>query len=732
MSVRVSAVLWIAAYIVLLPAPRADGKTPGAVTVVSTSPLIWRIETRDSVYQLGVADDGIVVPLFYGPKGNVGDIRGLPLSVNPVIGSRIREVPFRGGFVDQTPAVEVVYPDLTRDCDLTYKAHEIFESDGCPCLRIDMIDRHYKLHVSSFIRVIGDKDILEKWLSFKNEADDPVLIENALSGSVWLDADAYELLHFSGQWSNEFMLHKTQLTPGVKTLQVRDFFSWTSPWFAVTPEGTTDEHSGPVWFGHVAYSGNWRMDFDKSSIGSLQIIGGINFWDTTLTLNPQQTFKTPKMIFGFAPDGLNGASQRLHDYVRNDILRKETRNVLRPVLYNSWFATEFDVKEEEQLKLARRAKTLGVELFVIDDGWFKGRVNDKAGLGDWEVDINKFPDGLNSFIQKITQMGMDFGIWIEPEMVNKDSYLYRAHPDWVFHYPNRLAHEHRNQLMLNLARQDVCDYLFGQFDKLLSENNIAFIKWDRNRQLSEPGWPDVPGGIQREVRLRYIDNLNKLIDALQAAHPKVIFETCSGGGGRINLDMLSRMDQAWPSDNTNPTARVMMQYAYLNAFPAKTMASWVTDVDWHKADPPLEYRFDVAMAGVLGIGSDITKWNDRQVEIAKQKIAQYKDIREMVQHGTLYRLVSPFDTQRCALQYVSPDKSRSVVFMYNMWDTILLSTKATRGSQYVKLKGLDPDAVYAVSDFWNKSAAGQTLMNIGLPWLAYGDTAGRIFVLNRQ
>ena len=277
-------------------------------------------------------------------------------------------------------------------------------------------------------------------------------------------------------------------------------------------------------------------------------------------------------------------------------------------------------------------------------------------------------------------------------MVNKDSDLYRAHPDWVLHYPHRTSHEHRNQLMLNLARQDVCDYLFRQCDKLLSENKIAFIKWDRNRAVSEPGWPQASPDMQREVRIRYIDNLYKLIDALQARHPEMLFETCSGGGGRINLGMLSRMDQAWPSDNTNPSDRVMMQYGYLHAFPANTMASWVTDVDWHRAAPSLEYRFDVAMAGLLGIGSDISRWNDKDMELAAKKIALYKEIREVVQKGTLYRLQSPFETQRSALQYVSPDKTKSVVFQYNMWDTIKLSTPATKGYQNIRLQGLDPEA----------------------------------------
>lgn len=732
MTSKMTALISIILYSLLGMSQPVQGKATDAVMTVSTDPLIWRIETKSSAYEMGVANDGVVVPLYYGPKGRIHELRDAPLKVDPLIGSKIREVPYRGGFVEQTPGLEVRYADHTRDCELTYDAYTITELDHHPCLQIDMIDKAYRLRVSAFMRVISDNDILEKWISVKNESDQTVVIENAQSGSIRLEPDQYELLHFSGRWANEFMMHQTRLTPGVKTLQVRDFFSWTSPWFAVMPEDQTGEHQGLVWFGQVAYAGNWRMDFDKSSEGSLQVIGGINFWDTSVTLDAGETFESPKLIIGFSPEGLNGASQRLHAYIQNDVIRKETRHQIRPVLYNSWFATEFNVEESQQIKLAERARQIGVELFVIDDGWFKGRVNDKAGLGDWEVDKAKFPDGLSPFIKKINEMGMDFGIWIEPEMTNKDSDLYRAHPEWVLHYPKRVAHEHRNQLMLNLAREDVYAYLLEQFDKLLSENNIAFIKWDRNRAITEPGWPAAAPDVQQEVRIRYIENLYKLIDTLQARHPKVIFETCSGGGGRINLGMLSRMDQAWPSDNTNPTDRVMMQYAYLNAFPANTMASWVTDVDWHKTNPSLEYRFDVAMAGVLGIGSDITKWSEQDLQTAKAKIALYKEIRDVVQNGTLFRLQSPFETQRGVLQYVSADRAKSVVFMYNMWDTIKLSTPATKTYQHVRLKGLDAEAVYQISDYWGRSASGQTLMNIGLPWSAYGDANSKIFVLEKK
>ena len=719
-------------YCLCLISTNAYSAVSNDVISVSKDPLVWTIATKTSVYELGVATDGIVVPVYYGPKGSVKQIRDLPLKVEPVIGSKIREVPFRGGFVEQTPAVEVIYADHTRDCDLTYKSYEISEVKGHPCLRIDMIDEHYQLLVSSFIRVITDQDILEKWITLKNASSESVLLENAQSGSIVLEPDQYELRHYSGFWANEFMMHKTRLTPGVKTLQVRDFFSWTTPWYAVTPEGRADEDDGLVWFGEVAYAGNWRMDFDKNFQGNLQVIGGMNFWDTTLTLQPDEQFTTPKMVFGFSTDGLNGASQRLHEYIRTDVMRPSTRKSVRPVLYNSWEVAYFDVNEAQQIELAKKAKEIGIELFVIDDGWFRGRVNDKAGLGDWEVDKKKFPNGLTPLISQIKDLGLQFGIWVEPEMVNENSDLYRAHPDWVLHYPTRLAHEHRNQLMLNLARQDVYDYLFAMLDKLFSDYDIDYIKWDRNRAISEPGWPSETPEIQREVRIRYIDNLYKLIDNLQARHPEIAFETCSGGGGRVNLGMLSRMDQAWPSDNTNPSDRIMMQYSYLNAFPANTMSSWVTDMDWHKADPSLEYRFDVAMSGLLGIGANITEWDEHEVEIAKKKIYQYKQIRDIVQKGRLFRLVSPFDTQRCVLQYVSDDGEKSVVFMYSMWDTLKNSTSTMKSYQNIRLKGLNPGTVYKVSDFWGRSVDGQTLMNIGLPWLAYGDTNSKVIILEKQ
>lgn len=703
------------------------------VITETKKPQGWKIKTASSVYQMAVARDGIVIPVYYGPRGAPLQVSRANVHVSPKVGSLIREVPFRGGFIAQTPSVEVIFPDRTRECDLVYSSSQILEIEGFPCLRIDLGDSAYGLTVSSYIRVIPELDILEKWLVLKNKEKDPILIENAQSGSAWLPADEYDLFHLSGRWGNEFMLQRTRLTPGVKTIQTRAFVAHENPpWFTVTPAKQGSETQGPVWFGGLHWSGNWRFDFEKFPSGNVQIIGGINFWDTAWQLKPAEEFSTPKLVLGFSPEGMSGASARMHNYIRNHVLRKKFRDALRPVLYNSWYATTFNVNEQQQLALARIAREIGVELFVIDDGWFKGRNHDRAGLGDWTVDKKKFPNGLQPLIKKISDLGLDFGIWVEPEMVNPDSDLYRAHPDWVLHYPKRTRHEQRNQLVLNLAGEGVYNYLLESLSTLLRENNIRFIKWDRNRALSDVGWPDAPVPMQREVRIRFINNLYNLIDELQTRFPEVLFESCSGGGGRTDLGIISRMDQVWTSDNTDPADRVMIQYGYSHAFPAKLMVSWVTNADWHKVSPSLKFRFHVCMSGVLGIGTDLTKWSEEERKLAADMIALYKKIRPLVQEGILHRLHSPFEGNRAALQYVSPDGSEAVVFLYNLWETLPGSTRTARASGAVKLTGLDPDANYLLSGDRRGTASGETLMNIGLPWFVRGNFNSAIVTLKKQ
>ncbi|WP_029905070.1 alpha-galactosidase [Prevotella sp. 10(H)] len=667
----------------------------------------WNIYTKSSTYKLKVDRNNIVQVVYYGNKLEPDrDVKDWEYWGN--------EIPVRGGFVNSKSILEVIFPDGVRDIELEYKKYEITDIGGYKTIKITQQDKYYPLEVNSFIRILPEYDFIEKWIEVRNLGKKgSIKIEKLSSGSIFLPDNAYELTHFSGIWGHEFTPQTTRLTQGTKTIEVKDFKSYGSSTFMIRPEKENDRYNGKVWFGTFTYSGNWRLDFDKSFYGKIQVTGGINFWDQEVYLKPLQSFTTPVMIYGYTEEGTNGVTQNLASYSREKLLPQTYRDKVRPVLYNSWYATAMDVNEEQQLALAREAKNMGVEMFVIDDGWFKGRIDEKSGLGDWTVDKNKFPNGLNSLIEKVNAMGLQFGLWIEPEMVNPNSDLYRAHPDWVFYFPNRTRHEGRNQLILNLAREDVYQYLYKSLNKVLKENNIKFIKWDMNRHMTDPGFASAPAEEQRAVRIKYVENLYRLVESLRKDFPEVWFENCSSGGGRIDLGMISRYDFNWVSDNTDPVDRIFIQDSYLTLFPANTMISWVTHEDWHKLNPSLEFKFDVCMAGVLGVGYDITKWNDAQKQVAKKKIEQYKEIREVIHKGKTYRIVSPFDENRSILQYVSVNQKEVVVFVYNLGEYPRQSVEENRRSKLTKLKGLLPDATYKIEDM-NSTYTGKYLMEVGI------------------
>lgn len=680
----------------------------------------WTIRTNTSTYQIKVSSDGSVRSVYYGNKLKADNVRG-DMGV---------EIPVRGGHVSALPMLEVVFPDGVRDVELEYVSYEISDVENFKTLKIVQKDKFYPLMVYSYIRVLPGYDLIEKWVEIVNMAKEGAIkVENLQSGSVFLPEDSYELSHFSGVWGNEFRPNLTKLTQGTKTIQVKDFKSYGSSTFFIRPEGENDSQSGEVWFGSLQYSGNWRIDFEKFFKGNVQVVGGVNFWDQEVFLKANKSFTTPRMVFGYSDAGTDDVTLKLTSYIREQLLPEKHRDVIRPVLYNSWYATTFNVNETHQLALAKEAKEIGVEMFVIDDGWFKGRVNDRAGLGDWTVDENKFPNGLKPMIDQINALGLDFGIWIEPEMVNPNSDLYRAHPDWVFHFPNRRRHEGRNQLILNLAREDVYQYLYECFSKLLRENNIKFIKWDMNRSLTDPGYISASSDEERAVRIKYVENLYRLGSTLRKEFPDVWFENCSSGGGRVDHGMSQLFDFNWVSDNTDPIERIFIQDAYLSIFPANTMISWVTHEDKHRLQPSLEYKFDVCMAGVLGVGEDITKWNDEQKAIARNKIAQYKKIRETVQKGNIYRIISPYEEDRSVLEYISYDKKTAVVFCYHLGEYPKNAVPETQRTTLVKLKGLLPGAKYKIDGF-ESVYTGEYLMNIGISFPLRGIYRSQIYTLN--
>lgn len=699
---------------------------PLSSQVKSIDDKVWFLETKNMSYALRVNDRQQLQAGYYGSKITSNNLPANYFEWRD-------EIPVRGRFPNSSPILEVFFSDGTRDLDLKYVSHEISAKDGFDVLHIKLVDSHYPFEVNVFYRLLSQYDLIEKWLEVKNKGSDIIRVENAKSGSLWLPQGAYEVTHMQGIHWHDFQPETTLLTQGIKTFQSRDFKPYGSSYFAVRPEGERNEHEGDVWFGQLHYSGNWRTDLESTYNDRIQITSGINFWDTEWNLRPEETFATPVLSYGYTQQGPDEAARTYSKYIREQILPKKRNNVTRPVIYNSWYATEFDINEKQQLELAKVAKEIGVEMFVIDDGWFKGRINDKGGLGDWTVDKNKFPNGLSPMIKKINDMGLDFGIWVEPEMVNRNSDLYREHPDWVLHFENRPRTEGRNQLMLNLARQDVFDYLYNSLYDLLKNHNIKFVKWDMNKSLSEPGWPEADALMQREVRIRYIDNLYALIEKLTTEFPDVWFETCSSGGGRVDLGILQWADFAWVSDNIDPADRVHIQYGYLNAFPANTMISWTGYYDNHGVKPGLEYRFDVAMSGVLGVGNDITKWTQNEKDIAKRKILEYKNIRETIHNGHLYRLSSPFTSNRCILQYndEETDANRSVVFVYQMENQLKGSSAYPYQNKFFRLKGLHPESMYQINGE-GPLISGADLMNIGIAYPLSKSYTSKILVIEKQ
>jgi alpha-galactosidase len=482
--------------------------------------------------------------------------------------------------------------------------------------------------------------------------------------------------------------------------------------------GDAGEEHGEVWSAALAWSGSWRITVSRDSADKVAVTGGFGHDGVHWTLAPGRTLRTPVFAGLYSAHGFGAVSRSWHDYALREVLPHAEE--LRPVLYNSWEATGFDVDEAGQLTLARLAAELGAELFVMDDGWFGRRISDHAGLGDWQVNAERFPDGLKPLVEEVHRLGMKFGLWVEPEMVNPDSDLYRAHPDWVLHQPNRRRTELRNQLVLNFADPEVAEWAFGWLTALVGDHGIDFLKWDMNRAFSEAGWPSNTDDPE-SLWIGHTRAVYGIMDRLRAEHPGLRIESCCGGGGRIDFGVLARTDQVWTSDNTDAHDRLIIQEGYSQLYPARAMAAWVTDNPHFMTGRsiPLAFRFHVAMTGVLGIGGDVTAWSEDELAYARTQIALYKDIRPVVQHGRLYR------SGQAVTQYVSADGDRAVVFVFAP------TRHFGRSLSPIRLKGLDPSARYRDEDS-GAEHSGAVLAAHGLPVeLPVGDYASAVIRLRR-
>jgi alpha-galactosidase len=679
----------------------------------------WLLSMRNTAVLVCLgADDTLLLP-YWGPHGQSarpGDyllhLQGNRPSQRAFLDGQPVAYPVYGDPLFKEVCLVVARGDGSRETRLSFVEDRVSDIDGYPALDVVFQDQPTGLEVTQRFRVFSEHDLIARSVTVTNAGSEVLTLERALSAALPLPPGDYDAWTLHGQWGREFGLYERRLTPGKFALESRRGLSSheAHPWFAIRPRDEQTEHSGSVWFGSLAWSGNWLCSMELEHNDALHIVAGIQPFDFGWRLTPGSTFATPELVCGYSNGGLGGASRLLHAFEERVWLPAAHRERPRPVLYNSWEATNFDVRADQQIELARRAAAIGVELFVVDDGWFGARDHDRAGLGDWYVNPTKFPNGLRELIDEVHRLGMQFGIWVEPEMVNPDSDLYRTHPDWAYHVDGRTPTFGRNQLVLNFARDDVRDAITEQLRRLLSDHGpIEFVKWDHNRAWTEVGWPEQPEQ-QREVWVRHVYGVYEMLARLRSEFPNVLFESCAGGGGRADLGMLRWTDQVWTSDNTDAADRLYIQYGYTRAHTPRVMVNWVTDVPNGQTGrvAPLAFRFHVAMQGVLGIGGNIAEWSADDLDEARRLIAEYKELRPLVQFGRQYWLLPPNPVGPCAVQYVSLSGDETVIFVYQV--------RGLRGAgvRRVRLHGLQAERRYRRTADGVESA-GAALMGAGVP-----------------
>jgi alpha-galactosidase len=683
---------------------------------------VFRIDAADVSYVFGINAKKEVQTLYWGKRLNAEDTFATPVldpgaaAFDPSLDTTRQEFVAWGGGLYVEPDLKITFPDGNRDLVLQYVSHTI--KGNHLILRLKDVSR--EVYVELQYEMDPATGILRRSAEVQNKTSSPLTIEQIASGTWTLPrAQDYRLRYLTGRWAGEWNLREQLIQPGKTTLESRrgSTGAQNNPWFAIDRNGSNDQDSGDVWFGALGWSGSWQITVEQDQVQQVRVTSGPNSFDFGYRLAPGESLQSPYFYAGYAHDGIGGASRLLHRFELDSILPNSPHPKLRPVLYNSWEATGFHVDEAGQEVLAEKAASIGVERFVLDDGWFGERADDHGGLGDWYVNPVKFPHGLKPLIDKVHSLGMDFGLWIEPEMVNPDSDLYRKHPEWVLNFTGRPRSEGRNQLMLNLARPDVREYVFNFIDKLLDENDIAFLKWDYNRNWSEPGWPAVAPEDEKKVYITYEQNLYSILEQLRKKHPHVEIESCSGGGSRVDLGIMRYTDEVWPSDNTDAFDRLKIQDGFTYAYTPGVMMAWVTDspTQINHRTLSLDYRFLSSMQGSLGIGANLNDWKPEDFATAKKMVAQYKQIREIVQRGSLYRLIPPRDgSEQSVTESVSTDQTAAVTFAF------LHSSGMLYPFPRIYLRGLKPDAMYRIGALDGKLSAATPAVASGAFWMQNG------------
>ena len=682
------------------------------LTVLAQSPIV--LQTKNTYLILTVGNNHRLYQSYLGARLTAaGDIEKL---------SGGREVFLTAGMENQfEPAIRLVHADGNPSLVLEYISHKTEQKGDVSYTNIILKDPAYPVEVTLQYKVYFNEDVITCNSIIQHQEKKPVRLTQYASGMLHFSADNYWLTQFHGDWAREVNVVEEKLTNGIKSLESKlgaraNFYQ--TPAFFLSLNNPATETSGELIAGTLGWTGNFQFTFEIDQRNQLRVRSGINPFASDYTLQPNEVFSTPEFIFTYTNQGKGQASRNLHRWARNYAVLDGKGP--RLTLLNNWEATAFNFNEAKLVELFDGAKQLGVDMFLLDDGWFGNafpRDSDKAGLGDWQENKTKLPNGIGKLVQEATNRGIKFGIWLEPEMVNPKSELYQKHPDWILRLPNRAENLARNQLVLDLTNPQVQDFVYSIVDDMLTKNpGVAYIKWDCNRSMTN-AYSVYLKEKQSHLFIEYTRCLYKVLDRIRAKYPHLPIMLCSGGGGRTDYGALKYFTEFWPSDNTDGLERVFIQWGYSYFFPANTMAAHITSMGKGQS---LKFRTDVAMAGRLGYDIRVNEFTPQEMQFSQEAIKTYKRISEVIWQGDLYRIISPYDEPRAVTMYVSENKSKAVLFNYNL--NIRRKDIFTR----VQLQGLDAQKKYRIKEinlFPGTKAAnpdndkvftGEYLMNIGL------------------
>lgn len=705
----------------------------------------FHLQGRNISYIMAVDSFGNLIHIHYGrklhdkdyDKTNTKYVNWAAYDENNItLENTQQEYPSYGHTDLRNPAYTVKNVDGNSISQLKYKDYTIKENyipeiEGMPSLFIEnksaqtleitLEDKISGVEVVLSYSVFDDYDVILRNTRIHNISDSTIEIDSAYSANLDIAKGNYDLIYFSGGWGREREFCRSEIQQGAKIdiSNARGGSGHTLNPFIMVSEHNADEDKGNVYGFSLIYSGNHSSMIECDQYGNIRVQQGINPFMFKWTLEKGESFVTPQCVMCYSENGIGGLSRELNDVYRTNLCRSKWADKDRPILINNWEATYFDFDEDKLLSIAKRAKEAGVELFVLDDGWFGTRNDDFSGLGDWTVNYDKLPSGIDGLAKKINDIGLKFGLWFEPEMVNPDSDLYRAHPDWAISVPNRISSLSRNQLILDLSRDDVCDYIITAVSDVLKSANIEYVKWDMNRPMT-----DMP---YEGYNHKYTLGFYKIMDAITGAFPNILFEGCSGGGGRFDAGVLAYMPQIWTSDNSDAAARLKIQYATSMGYPVSAISAHVTAVPNHQNGriTSLKMRADTAYAGVFGYELDITKMSDTELAEIKKQVETDKKLRTLMCTGDFYRILSPYETNYCSWEMVSKDKKE--VFFYSAKIFSVANSHDIR----IKLKGLDAEAKY-MDTVTGEVYGGDELMYYGVePKYDMHDFASYTMMLNR-